>query len=199
MAEIVFNPSFSSSYSYFAAQLIDEVAARHGASVAWCPIRLARIHDHHHPEGRPPRLAVRNRYLRRDAERIAGLRGLPLTFPAAFPPDSDLTAEICYALGGRQGGVRRAVQALMVAIYGRGEPMRTLDEIAAGLAAAGYDPAEIRQAAADPAGKAGHDAALAAALESGMFGAPWFTIEGEAFWGHDRLPYIEDWLRQRRT
>lgn len=199
MAEIVFNPSFTSSYSYFAAQLIDDVAARHGARVAWRPIRLARIHEHHHPEGRPPRLPVRNRYLRRDAERIAELLGLALVFPAAFPPDSDLTAEICYALGGRPGGARRAVQALMAAIYGRGQPMRTLDEIAAGLAAAGYDPAEIREAAADPAGKFGHDAAVAAALESGMFGAPWFIVGGEAFWGHDRLPYIDDWLRQRRA
>ena len=199
MTEIVFNPSFSSSYSYFAAHLIDDVAARHGCSVVWRPIRLARIHDHHQPEGRPPRLAVRNRYLRRDAERIALLRGLPLTFPAAFPPDSDLTAEICYALGGRAGGVRRAVLALMAAIYGQGRPMRTLDEMAEGLAAAGYTAADVRQAAADPAGKAAHDAAIAAALQSGMFGAPWFTVEGEAFWGHDRLPYIEDWLRQRRT
>jgi 2-hydroxychromene-2-carboxylate isomerase len=197
MTEIVFNPSFSSSYSYFAAHLIDDVAARHASTVVWRPIRLARIHAHHHPEGRPPRLAVRNRYLRRDAERIAALRGLPLVFPTAFPPDSDLTAEICYALADRPGGVRRAVLALMTAVYGQGRPMRTPEEIAEGLAAAGYAAAEIRQAAADPAGKAGHDAAIAAALESGMFGAPWFTVEGEAFWGHDRLPYIEDWLRRR--
>jgi 2-hydroxychromene-2-carboxylate isomerase len=28
-----------------------------------------------------------------------------------------------------------------------------------------------------------------------MFGAPWITVDNEPFWGADRLPQIERWLK----
>ncbi|MFZ2909911.1 MAG: DsbA family protein, partial [Candidatus Desulfobacillus denitrificans] len=34
-----------------------------------------------------------------------------------------------------------------------------------------------------------------AALAKGMCGAPWFVVDGEPFWGADRLPQIEKWLQ----
>ncbi len=33
-----------------------------------------------------------------------------------------------------------------------------------------------------------------AAIASGMFGAPYFMVDGEPFWGADRLPQIDKWL-----
>jgi len=33
------------------------------------------------------------------------------------------------------------------------------------------------------------------ALAKGMCGAPWFVVDGEPFWGADRLPQIEKWLQ----
>ena len=34
------------------------------------------------------------------------------------------------------------------------------------------------------------------AISLGIFGAPFFTVEGEAFWGQDRLPLLETWIRE---
>jgi 2-hydroxychromene-2-carboxylate isomerase len=34
-----------------------------------------------------------------------------------------------------------------------------------------------------------------AAIAQGMFGAPYFMVDGEPFWGADRLPQIEKWLQ----
>lgn len=34
-----------------------------------------------------------------------------------------------------------------------------------------------------------------AAIAKGMFGAPYFMVDGEPFWGVDRLPQIEKWLQ----
>jgi 2-hydroxychromene-2-carboxylate isomerase len=31
-------------------------------------------------------------------------------------------------------------------------------------------------------------------MERGVFGSPYFVIDGEPFWGSDRLPQIEQWL-----
>ena len=33
-----------------------------------------------------------------------------------------------------------------------------------------------------------------AAIAAGVFGAPFFIIDGEPFWGNDRRPQIERWL-----
>jgi 2-hydroxychromene-2-carboxylate isomerase len=40
--------------------------------------------------------------------------------------------------------------------------------------------------------KAANDAAIAL----GVFGAPFFVIDGEPFWGNDRRPQIERWLEK---
>jgi 2-hydroxychromene-2-carboxylate isomerase len=31
-------------------------------------------------------------------------------------------------------------------------------------------------------------------LARGVFGAPFLFVDGEPFWGHDRLPQVERWL-----
>ncbi|MBI1835550.1 MAG: DsbA family protein, partial [Burkholderiales bacterium] len=37
-------------------------------------------------------------------------------------------------------------------------------------------------------------AACEEAVSKGIFGAPWLIVDGEAFWGNDRLPQLEKWL-----
>ena len=32
------------------------------------------------------------------------------------------------------------------------------------------------------------------AVSKGVFGAPWVIVDGEPFWGNDRLPQLEKWL-----
>jgi 2-hydroxychromene-2-carboxylate isomerase len=32
------------------------------------------------------------------------------------------------------------------------------------------------------------------AVGRGVFGSPWIFVDGEPFWGHDRLPLVERWL-----
>lgn len=192
---IVFYPAFSSSYSYFAAHLIDEVAAKHGRELLWRPVRLAHVHDHHYPEGRPLRLKVRLEYMKRDAERAAELLGLPFRWTEEFPPDSDLSVEVCYALGGEDESlIGQAVLAVMAAVFGRGQMMRTMDEIVAGLSGFGAASGAIREAGNQPDAAKRHRAALDAAIASGMFGAPWFVVGDQTFWGHDRMAYLDQWL-----
>lgn len=192
---ITFYPAFSSSYSYLAAQSVDEIGAKHGRAVLWRPVCLARVHEHHYPQGRPARLGARTDYMTRDVERIAELVGLPYAWPSDFPPDSDLTAEVCYALAaGDERRLRGVALAVMGAVWARGQTMRTLEEITDGLSAYGASRTAVAAAVNDPAGGVGHGQALGAALASGMFGAPWIAVEDQTFWGHDRLDYLDRWL-----
>jgi 2-hydroxychromene-2-carboxylate isomerase len=35
-----------------------------------------------------------------------------------------------------------------------------------------------------------------AGLARGVFGSPFIFVDGEPFWGSDRLPMIEEWLKR---
>ncbi|MDO8958970.1 MAG: DsbA family protein, partial [Rhodocyclaceae bacterium] len=35
-----------------------------------------------------------------------------------------------------------------------------------------------------------------AAIERGIFGSPYIIVDGEPFWGADRLPQLERWLEK---
>jgi 2-hydroxychromene-2-carboxylate isomerase len=62
------------------------------------------------------------------------------------------------------------------------------------LAESGIDADAAEAAWSDPAWKARLKAENDAAIAAGVFGAPFFIVDGEPFWGHDRLPQIEAWL-----
>src|SRR5437773_1630624 len=50
------------------------------------------------------------------------------------------------------------------------------------------------EAVSDPEIKALAKARSEEAVGRGVFGSPWFFVDGEPFWGWDRLPMIDDWL-----
>jgi 2-hydroxychromene-2-carboxylate isomerase len=60
----------------------------------------------------------------------------------------------------------------------------------------GLDPAQAEQVWNDAAWKARLKGANDEAIAAGVFGAPFFVVDGEPFWGNDRKPQIERWLAQ---
>ena len=59
------------------------------------------------------------------------------------------------------------------------------------IAACGLDADAVMQAGAAPETAAKRDEYTKAAIDSGVFGAPFFIIDGERFWGQDRLDFVE--------
>lgn len=194
---ILFYPAFGSPFSYVAAQLIDDIGARHRRPVVWRPLRLSAVLQTYYPTGIaiPPQ---KMQYWHRDIARVCALRGLPFQRPPVIPPDCDAAYAACYALGRDDPAqVRRACLALFQAIWGQGLALVTADAVAEALAHFHLGRAEVLQAAADPYGRAEHQAAIRAAIDGGMIGAPWFVVDGESFWGHDQLPYLDQWLSRQ--
>jgi 2-hydroxychromene-2-carboxylate isomerase len=58
----------------------------------------------------------------------------------------------------------------------------------------GIERAALLAAVADPAIKERLKEATAAAIRRGVFGSPFVLVDGEAFWGADRLHQVETWL-----
>ena len=60
----------------------------------------------------------------------------------------------------------------------------------------GLDGDEAEAVWSDPKWKDTLKQANDCAIAAGVFGAPFFFVDGEPFWGHDRRPQIERWLAQ---
>jgi len=191
---IVFYSAFGSPFSYVAAQMIEDVAAKHGRPVLWRPVRLSVVLKRHYPNGiaiPPDKLT----YWHRDIARVCALRGLPFQRPPVIPPECAEAYHVCYAFGRHDPTmVRQVALALFQAIWGQGQALTTVEAIASALARFQLSRAQVLQAASDLYGQAEHEAAIQAAHDSGMIGSPWMVVDGEPFWGHDRLDYLDRWL-----
>ena len=61
--------------------------------------------------------------------------------------------------------------------------------------AIGADVGALATALEDPALKDRARREVEAAIAKGVFGSPYFVVDGEPFWGVDRIPMLEEWIR----
>jgi 2-hydroxychromene-2-carboxylate isomerase len=189
-AAIDFYFDFSSPYGYLASTRIDELAQRHGRSVAWRPFLLGvafKLTGQRALVEQP----IRGPYHERDFARSARLLEVPFLLPAKFPFFALAASRAFYWLG--DGGQAKALaKAVYSAAFGEGRdvtPVSALAEIARPLGIEG-----LEQGVELPETKARLREATDEAIGRGVFGSPFFIVDGEPFWGHDRLGQVERWL-----
>ncbi|MBB5204688.1 2-hydroxychromene-2-carboxylate isomerase [Inhella inkyongensis] len=185
---------FSSPYSYIASEWVGAVAARHGRLVNWRAILLGASFQ---VTGlRPPaEFPLKRDYLMRDVARSAAFAGVPLRMPEAFPIATQNAARVFWWLHAQEP--QRAVdwaRAALRAYFTRGVNLSEPQALKALCAEQGLDAQAAEAAWNDPQWKAALKAANEAAIAVGVFGAPYFVIDGEPFWGNDRQAQIEAWL-----
>ena len=197
MAEpIDFYFEFASPYGYLASTRIDAIAERHGRTVAWHPIMLGAAFKE--TGARPlTETPLKGPYLLHDVPRFAPLLGVPLTLPPVMPMNSLAASRACIWLEEADPAeAKRLAQALLHAHWGEGRDLSTPEavaEVAAGLA---IDRGALLTAVADQRIKDRLKAETRAAIDRGVFGSPFVFVDRESFWGADRLPQVEAWLRQ---
>lgn len=187
---------FSSSYSYVAHKKIQELAEKFGRTINWKPIALGAIFKAH---GHAPAVGdtAKSHYIRHDVERSAAMNGLPYKWPNPFPYNSMSAARIFWYLADRDED--QALQwafAVFDASMGQGRDCsdaEVLGEIAERL---GHDRDELLEAVNRDEVKQMLKNVTGEAMERGVFGAPTFFVDGEMFWGADRLQQIEQRLGQ---
>lgn len=187
---------FSSPYGYLAAEQIDAVAARHGRDVRWHAILLGPLFK---VVGTAPltTLPVKGDYSAHDFVRTARLLGIPFTMPGNFPVATQVAARAFYLVQD-QSPVKAKQFARLVyrAYFTGGQDITDVSVIMALAAQAGADTIsmEPRLGAEDIKQRVRDE--VDAALKAGVFGSPFFKVDGEPFWGNDRLPHLEEWLRR---
>jgi 2-hydroxychromene-2-carboxylate isomerase len=192
---VVFYFDFSSPYSYIASEWIEALAARHGRTVQWQAMLLGatfQVTDIRAPVSYP----LKREYSLRDFERSARFAGVPLSLPDKFPIATQNAARVFWWLHDGEGADRAVAWArhALRALFARGVDLSDHAALAALCVAFGLDAAQGEAAWGDPQCKARLKAVNDGAIAAGVFGAPFFVIDGEPFWGNDRRPQIERWL-----
>lgn len=186
---------FASPYGYLASLQIDAIAAAYDREVVWRPIMLGAAFK---ATGSVPNIKapLRGPYFLRDAPRSARLVGAPFVLPKAMPMNS-LAASRAYWWLMSEGDpdiARGFAQAVFHAHWGEGRDMSTVDRLLEITGDLGIGPDELRDAVADPAIKERLKAETDQAIAAGVFGSPFIIVDGEPFWGADRLGQVERWL-----
>lgn len=185
---------FSSPYGYLAAQRIDAVVAAHGRSVDWRPFLLGVVFKH---TGGEPLLNIplKGDYARHDLARSARRMGVPFQLPDTFPFMAVAASRVFYWLKDRDPeAAKRLALALYHRAFGEGRDIASREAVAEVAAGQGIDRDAVLAAQQDPAVKARLKQETDDAIAAGVFGSPFFVVDGEPFWGHDRLADVAAWL-----
>ncbi len=200
--QVAFYFDFGSPYSYLAYKELPRVAARTGATIVWQPVLLGGVFKatgNHSPMEIPAKSAWSNGDIRRWAERY----DVPFRYNPHFPINTLalMRGAIGYqrkSQGGDAGGndskFHRYVAAIFSAMWEQGRNLNDPNEIGKVLVAAGFDPREALAMLDDPEVKAELKRVTEEAVARGIFGAPSFIVDGELFWGNDRLLFVEEQL-----
>lgn len=185
---------FSSPYGYLASTRIDALAAKHGRSVVWRPHLLGAVFKIN--DQRPlASIPLKSDYAARDLARSARLLKVPFKLPTKFPVGATAPSRAFYWLNDKDRALaKRLAQALYHAYFAEDRDISSPEvtcDIAARLE---VDRTELAQALNDPAVKERLRTEVDAAIARGVFGSPYIIVDGEPFWGSDRLDQVERWL-----
>jgi 2-hydroxychromene-2-carboxylate isomerase len=195
-APIDFYFDFSSPYGYLASEKIDALAARFGRRVRWHPVLLGVIFKE---TGVLPltQQKIKGPYYVHDFARSARFMGVPYRHPEKFPLPTQAAARAYYWLHGQDcAKAREFAHAVFRALFVNNSDVSTPDtvlELAAGL---GVDRVALSAAIASEEMKVRLKSEIETAQARGVFGSPTVIVDGELFFGADRLPQIEKWLAE---
>ena len=192
MAHIDYFFSVLSPFTYLAGTGLEEVAAKHGATLTYKPVDVMGLFSR--TGGTPPkdRHPSRQEYRLQELRRQGVKAGLPINVKPAFWPTNGAPA--AYAIiaaqaagGGDLGGL---VHSFLRACWAEEKDIAEDSVVRGCLEAAGFDPKLADSGLLS--GAETYAANLEEAVDRGVFGSPFYIANGdERFWGQDRLADLD--------
>jgi 2-hydroxychromene-2-carboxylate isomerase len=185
MTDPIFFYDFSSPYSYLAAHRVDEVLP---VRPRWQPILFGALIAAIGKEPWSVKEGPERDARMRECEQRAADLSLPLTWPRGWPLGTySILAARAALVAEEQGGVRELSRALFRQGLGLGRDLTELEVVLEAASEAGLDRDAVAAGVQTPRIKERLRAVTDEAVALGVTGIPTVAIDGELFWGDDRL------------
>ncbi|AZO11326.1 MULTISPECIES: 2-hydroxychromene-2-carboxylate isomerase [unclassified Mesorhizobium] len=190
--------SIGSTYTYLSVMRLAEVGAEAHVQFRWRPfnVRAIMIEMDNIPFATKPAKAA---YMWRDIERRAAMYRMAPRLPAPYPLAELERANRVALIAARDGWCEAYARESYRRWFEMDEPAGSEPNISASIEKAGQKPEPILRQADSDAAKADLARATEQAKALGIFGSPSFVVDGELFWGDDRLDDAIRWLKQMES
>lgn len=195
MPKIEYYFSVISPYTYLAGERLSTIAVRHAAEIVYRPVDIVALFGRTGGVVPKERHISRRDYRLQELTRQARKNGVPINLQPAHWPTNQAPASYAFIAAKNNGGgqLDKLVQAFTRACWAEERNIADDAVIRDCLTDAGFDPdlanGGLLQGAEEYA------ANLEAAVDAGVFGAPFYIVDGDQrFWGQDRLDDLDAYL-----
>lgn len=194
---IEFHFDFISPFGYFASLRIDDLAARHGRTADWSSM-LVGVSILKVMGLKPiPQTPLKGEYARRDAERYCRRHGIVLGRSLGQPPANPLPAgrTFHWLRTHDPDRAKPVARALLDVYWVKDVDIGALETVLDIASDCGADRALLADAHAGGEAADLLRVAVDASLAKGVFGSPFVIVDGEPFFGVEKLELMEEWLK----
>jgi len=195
-ANIDFYFDFISPFGYLASLRVDELAQKYGRECRWhsmlLGISVLKV------MGLPPltQIPLKGDYLGIDLKRYLRRHKLTLARSREVAPSNPIPAGRAFHwIDQRDPALAKSfAKALLDAYWQRATDIGSADAVIAIAERVGADAAGLSAGFASGEADRLLRAAVDRSLAQGVFGSPFFVIDGEPFFGLEKMGLVEEWL-----
>jgi len=195
MKQVDFYFDFVSPYVWLAVHQLGEVRQGGAAQVRFLPVLFAGLLNHHANVG-PAEIPAKRRYVFQDVQRWALQLGLQFRAPPTHPFNPLKALRVTAAIDDDRAREALAVK-LLDAAWSEGRDIAADRVVEEAAEAVGLNGRELLSRADSEEIKQRLRRQTERAITAGIFGVPSFVVDGEIFWGNDRILFLQAYLQGR--
>jgi 2-hydroxychromene-2-carboxylate isomerase len=194
MSQIDYFFATLSPYCYLAGTRLEEVARKHGATINYKPFDIVSAFARTGGTAPKDRHISRIEYRAQELVRQAKKLGMPFNLQPAHWPTNGAPAAYAFIAAQNAGGgdLGKLAHVITRAVWAEEKDIAEDDVIRACLTEAGFDPELADSGLLEGAETYARN--LEEAVERGVFGAPFYFVGDQRFWGQDRIADIDLYL-----
>ena len=180
--------------SYLAWTQLESIAQRTNAKIIWRPMLLGAVFQAT-GNASPAAVPAKGAYMLKDLQRFSNIYGVPFNFNPFFPLNTMhlMRGATAYL---EEPEFQTYLAAIFNALWSEQLNMESPEVVAEVLTKAGIDVTDFMARISETEVKERLKDTTEEAVARGVFGAPSFFVNGEMFFGQDRLSFVETALKE---
>ena len=191
--------TLASPWAFLGHRAFLDLVSQHGVTVRYRPVDLGEVFPHTGGLPLPKRHPARQRYRILELQRWREARGIPHKLhPKHWPFPAATVNRTIVAVAESGADPGRYTQRAFEGVWVKDEDLAQDGTLIALLNECGHDGAAMLAAARSDTVGALYAGYAQEAVDANVIGSPCYVLDGEVFWGQDRLGLLESALKSGR-